>query len=279
MTCAACQSHVEHALKETPGVSEASVNLMTNSARVIFDPEIARPESLVEAVHNAGYEATLPAPTNESTGGHDHDSENETALKAKALGTLVGGGGGNVAVHATDGHALTPRSAADAACPALYSGSSQTLRLSLLVLTIAGMIWAGSAIYARAWKALLHRGTNMNTLVALGTGAAFIYSAAATFFPQAFLRHGLLPDVYYESVLLILGFLLTGNWLDARAKRRTVDASRSFAALQPQEVALLREGVEVRVPLASVMPGDMVVVRPGERLHRRWRRLPQGVAP
>ena len=106
----------------------------------------------------------------------------------------------------------------------------------------------------------------MNTLVALGTGAAFVYSAAATFFPATFLRHGLLPDVYYESVLLILGFLLMGNWLDARAKRRTVDALRSFAALQPQMAILLRDGVEVQVPLGSVVSGDIVVVRPGERV-------------
>lgn len=266
MSCSACQVHVEHALQATPGVTEASVSLMTNSARVIFDPSIARPETLVEAVHNAGYEASLPVQLNESQVSHDHGTENESALKAKALGTLAAGAVAMLlSMPLMDTHSRLDRLFMKIA-PALYSVSPQALRITLLLLTIAGMFWAGSAIYARAWKALLHRGTNMNTLVSLGTGAAFIYSAAATFFPHAFLRRGLRPDVYYESVLLILGFLLTGNWLDARAKRRTVEALRSFATLQPQEVALLREGVEVRVPLASVMPGDTVVIRPGERL-------------
>jgi len=266
MTCSACQVHVEHALQATPGVTEASVSLMTNSARVIFDPAIARPETLVEAVHNAGYEASLPDQLNEPPASHDHGTEDEGALKAKALGTLAAGAAAMLLSMPLMGMHSRLDNLFMLLAPALYAVPSQTLRLILLVLTIAGMLWAGSAIYARAWKAMLHRSTDMNTLVSLGTGAAFIYSAAATFFPNAFLRHGLRPDVYYESVLLILGFLLTGNWLEARARRRTVEALRSFATLQPQEVALLREGVEVRVPLASVVPGDTVVVRPGERL-------------
>ena len=267
MTCAACQSHVEHALKETPGVSEASVNLMTHSARVVFDPEVSAPAELVEAVANAGYEATLPA-VGEVKSGTETPSDGEKYLRAKAIATLVAGAAAmflsmplmTTGNHFGMDHLLTR------IFPWLYAIPPQAIRLSLLFLTFAGMIWAGGPIYGRAWKALLHRSTNMNTLVALGTGAAFVYSAAATFFPTAFLHHGLVPEVYYESVLLILGFLLMGNWLDARAKRRTVDALRSFAALQPQTAILLREGREVEVPLASVVSGDVVVVRPGERV-------------
>ena len=136
----------------------------------------------------------------------------------------------------------------------------------MLAITLLGMFWAGGAIYQRAWQAMLHRATNMNTLVALGTGAAFAYSAAATFFPGFFIQHGLNPDVYYDSVLLILGFLLLGNWLDARAKRRTLDALHAFAKLQPQSAHVLRDGVEVEAPIASLVPGEIVVVRPGERI-------------
>ncbi|HVJ07533.1 MAG TPA: heavy metal translocating P-type ATPase [Acidisarcina sp.] len=267
MTCAACQVHVEHALQATPGVKEAAVNLMTNSARVVFNPAVTRPEMLIEAVHDAGYEASLPVP-GETASNKDERSHEERTLKAKAFATLFAGAVAMIlsmplmssGTHSSVDHWLMR------VFPALYSIPAQTLKLGLLVLTIAGMFWAGAAIYARAWKAMLHRSTNMNTLVALGTGAAFLYSAAATFFPGAFLRHGLAPDVYFESVLLILGFLLMGNWLDARAKRRTVDALRSFAQLQPREAVLLRNGVEVRVPLASVIAGDTVVVRPGERI-------------
>lgn len=267
MTCAACQSHVEHALKETPGVSEASVNLMTHSARVVFDPKMADPAELIEAVVKAGYDATLPADEATATS-TEAPTDGEKGLRAKAIATLIAGAAAmllSMPLMSPEGHSGIHHGF-KMVLPWLYAIPLQAIRIALLLLTIAGMIWAGGAIYGRAWKALLHRSTNMNTLVALGTGAAFVYSAAATFFPAIFLRHGLLPDVYYESVLLILGFLLMGNWLDARAKRRTVDALRSFAALQPQTAILLREGVEVQVPLASVVTGDIVVVRPGERV-------------
>lgn len=267
MTCAACQSHVEHALKETPGVSEASVSLMTHSARVVFDPTKANPAELVQAVANSGYDATLPT-DDAAAPGTDTSSDDEKALRAKAIATLVAGAAAmllsmplmSMGSHSEVDHLFRM------VFPWIYTIPPQAIRLVLLVLTIAGMIWAGGAVYGRAWKALLHRSTNMNTLVALGTGAAFVYSVAATFLSSAFLRHGLRPDVYYESVLLILGFLLMGNWLDARAKRRTVDALRSFAELQPQTAVLLRQGVEVQVSLASVVSGDIVIVRPGERL-------------
>jgi P-type Cu+ transporter len=267
MTCAACQLHVEHALKETPGVSAASVNLMTHSARVVFNPKMAAPAQLIEAVANAGYEATLPADEN-ATSATETPPDGEKSLRAKAVATLVAGAVAmllsmplmTMGNHAGMDHLLVRL------VPGLYAIPPQTIRLSLLFLTIAGMVWAGGPIYGRAWKALLHRSTNMNTLVALGTGAAFVYSAAATFFPAAFLRHGLVPEVYYESVLLILGFLLMGNWLDMRAKRGTVDALRSFAELQPQTVVLLRRGLEVEVSLNAVVSGDIVVIRPGERV-------------
>ena len=267
MTCAACQSHVEHALKETPGVSEASVNLMTHSARVVFDPKMAAPAELVEAVANAGYEATLPA-ADAAESGTETPSDGEQVLRSKGNRYSRRRRSGDVPIHAIDddGEPLRHGSLAHADLSMALRNSTTGNPALALFLTIAGMIWAGGPIYGRAWKALLHRSTNMNTLVALGTGAAFVYSAAATFFPTAFLRHGLVPEIYYESVLLILGFLLMGNWLDARAKRRTVDALRSFAALQPQTAILLREGHEVEVPLSSVVSGDVVVVRPGERI-------------
>jgi Cu+-exporting ATPase len=103
-------------------------------------------------------------------------------------------------------------------------------------------------------------------LVALGTGAAFVYSAAATIVPHFFLRHGLQPDVYYDSVLLIIGFLLLGNWLDARAKRRTLDALRSLSELQPPSARVIRGCEEVETPVSALIEGDLIRVRPGERI-------------
>ncbi len=136
----------------------------------------------------------------------------------------------------------------------------------MLAITLAGMVWGGGIIYRQAWTAAIHGGTNMNTLVALGTGAAFAYSLVATVAPGVFLHYGLHPDVYYDAVLLIIGFLLLGRWLDARAKRRTLDALHEFMRLQPQSARLLRDGREMEVPLAQVVAGDIVRLRPGERV-------------
>jgi Cu+-exporting ATPase len=136
----------------------------------------------------------------------------------------------------------------------------------MLAITLAGMFWGGGTIYRQAWSAAIHRSTNMNTLVALGTGAALAWSVAATTMPGVFRRHGLHADVYYDAVLLIIGFLLLGRWLDARAKQRTLDALHEFMKLQPQFAHLLRDGHEVEVPLAEVIAGDTVVLRPGERV-------------
>jgi Cu+-exporting ATPase len=253
MSCAACQSHVERALRSTPGVSEASVNLMTNSARVSFDPAIARTEDLIASVREAGYDATAPA---ESAA--EHAAPEETGLRAKAIFTLAGGAVVLVLMNAHQWFAP--------AAPVLFHISPRSLEYVMLAITVVGMVWGGGILYRQAWNAAIHRSTNMNTLVALGTGAAFAYSLAATTMPGAFRRHGLHADVYYDAVLLILGFLLLGRWLDARAKRRTLDALHEFARLQPHTARVLREGRELEIPLAEVVSGDLVVLRPGERV-------------
>ncbi|MBT9329955.1 heavy metal translocating P-type ATPase [Paracidobacterium acidisoli] len=251
MTCAACQTHVERALRETPGVREASVSLMTHSARVVFDPSVAPPQKLIEAVREAGYEADLPR-ENASAASHGHEHSEEPSLKWKAIATLVAGAAVMAAgMHRTPFAAWLPERALD---------------FITLTITTVLMVWAGGLIYSRAWRAALHRSTNMNTLVALGTGAAFVYSAAATLAPGYFHRHSLAAGSYYDSVLLILGFLLIGQWLDARAKRRTLDALHALMKLEAQSARVLRDGREVELPLAEVVPGDIVIVRPGDRI-------------
>lgn len=264
MTCAACQAHVERALRDTTGVTSASVNLMTHSARVVYEPAIARLESLFEAVREAGYDASLAA----EELSEENRVQREHNLRVRAFAAIAGGLAlmllsMPLGMHAKPGpldRALMRVS------PWPYRIPAPALKYSMLIIALAGMAWAGGAIYQRAWQAARHGSTNMNTLVALGTGAAFVYSVAATLVPGFFLSHGLRADVYYDSVLLILGFLLLGNWLDARAKRRTLDALRSFAKLQPQAARILRNKVEIEVPVAALAPGDVVIVRPGERI-------------
>jgi P-type Cu+ transporter len=276
MSCAACQSHVERALRQTPGVGSAEVNLMTHTARVVFDPRVAQPENLVEAVRNSGYESSLPQDKQRNEvegehGSHNHLSEpGDEYIRARAFASLGMAAAAMVlSMPLMEGMRAHPGFSSwlpMKLAPALYRLSTQTLEFALLALTIAAMWLAGGEVYKPAWKALLHRVTNMNTLVAVGTISALLYSAAATLAPRFFVIHGLRPEVYYESVLFILAFLMLGRWLEARAKDQTQGALQAFVRLQPQTARVIQHGREVEVPLAAVRAQDTIVLRPGERV-------------
>ena len=278
MSCAACQSHVERTLRQTQGVDGADVNLMTHTARIVFDPMVATPESLVDAVRGSGYESSLPSdanpkdrsPTdaNEDDPGaqHHHPNSDPARIRTNALVALALAAAAMLLsmplMHSMGFLSRLPMKLA----PGLYNLPAQTLEFALLVLTLVGMWIAGGEVYKPAWRALLHRTTNMNTLVALGTIAALVYSTVATMAPNVFLARGLRPDVYYESVLFILAFLLLGRWLEARARDRTQGALRAFLQLQPQTARVIQNGREIEVPLAAVQTQDTVILRPGERI-------------
>jgi Cu+-exporting ATPase len=126
--------------------------------------------------------------------------------------------------------------------------------------------WAGRHFYVRAWQGARHGSADMNTLIALGTGSAFLFSAVATVAPQLFADRGVAPNVYYEAVIIIVALVLVGNALDARAKRETSSAIRRLIDLQPPTASIVRDGVEVVLPTAQIVAGDEIVVRPGERV-------------
>ncbi len=276
MSCAACQSHVERALRQTQGVDGAEVNLMTHTARVAFDPQRTSPQSLVEAVKNSGYESSLPSGTDsagndeDQSGGHHHPDSDPAQIRTSALVSLA------LATAAMLLSMPLMQSMGDHAgilswlpmklAPGLYNLPRQTIEFALLLLTLIGMWLARNEVYRPAWRALLHRTTNMNTLVALGTIAALAYSTIATLVPKTFLARGIRADVYYESVLFILAFLLLGRWLEARAKERTQGALKAFLQLQPQTARVIQNGREIEVLLASVQSEDTVILRPGERV-------------
>src|SRR5690606_6168023 len=136
----------------------------------------------------------------------------------------------------------------------------------LLIVTALVMATAGRHFYVRAWKAFTHHSADMNTLVAVGTGAAFLYSVIATVAPTFFTARGVSADVYYEAVILIIAFILTGNAFEARAKRNTATALRALVQLQPKTARVVRNLVEQDIPIEDVEAGDFVVVRPGERI-------------
>ncbi|MEP7365235.1 MAG: heavy metal translocating P-type ATPase [Acidobacteriota bacterium] len=247
MTCAACQSFVQKTLEEQPGVETATVNLLLHNATVAYRPAESSPTALVEAVRSTGYGADLPQPATSVIAEQENldvrlDAEYRD-LRTKAAVSLAAG----VLAMATDLLSL------DAA-------------YFLLPLTVFIMSWAGRRFYVKAWAALRHRTSDMNTLVALGTGSAFLYSAASTLAPAWFHAHGLGHGHYYEAVLFIIALVLTGNMLEARAKRQTATALRSLGQLQPKTARVLREGRELDIPVESLVTGDEIVVRPGERI-------------
>jgi Cu+-exporting ATPase len=256
MTCAACQHHVEDALRSTTGVESARVDLMAHRASVVFDPARARPEALVEAIRAAGYDAVLPRP---ESGGAPSAEQSDRKPMVKAAAMLIAGAMAmflSMPLGAEMGdfdHALMR------AFPWLYALPPSLLRWTLLVLTAVLMTWAGAGIFANAARGLRHGTTNMNTLVALGTSVAFLYSAYSTIWPAAG------RQVYFDAVLLILGFLLLGKALEARAKRRALAALDSLSRLRPVHARRIVDGVETLVPLEEIRPGDHVLILPGER--------------
>jgi Cu+-exporting ATPase len=150
------------------------------------------------------------------------------------------------------------------AAPWMQTVSADTWRYLLLGLTIPVVGWAGRHFYTRAWSAFRHRGADMNTLIAVGTGAAFLFSLAVTLFDDWLAAHGIEPQVYYEAVTWIIALVLLGNLLESRAKGRTSGALRRLISLRPTTARVLRAGREEEVPLSELREGDEVVVRPGE---------------
>ena len=288
MTCAACQARVQRTLQKQPGVADATVNLMTNSASVEFDPARVQPEQLVEAIRSTGYGADLPVPDQsalEEQEARDAEQANEVAsLKRKAIVSGIIGViamlvsmplmSGLAAAHAHDGgtdpfmrwvtEAVDP--ALRAGAPWLYAFPPAALAWTLLVVTAGVMLWAGRQFYIRGWNAVRHGSADMNTLISLGTGAAFLYSAVATIAPGFFVSRGMTPDVYYEAVIIIIALILTGNMFEARAKMRTSNALRALVKLQPKTARVSRGGNDVDVPVEQVQTGETIVVRPGDRI-------------
>jgi P-type Cu+ transporter len=259
MTCAACQARVQRALTKAPGVESASVNLMTNTASVTFDERVTAPEKLVDTIRATGYGAELPSEARtafeEQTAQDDARAEEFVALRNKALIAFA------IGVVAMFGPMLL-------SMPAMSDMHARAPIAWWLMLAASAfvMVWAGRDFYTRAWAAATHGSADMNTLISVGTLAAFTFSLVATVNPGLFARHGVEPQVYYEAVILIIAFILGGRAMEARAKRQTSTALRKLIALQPATARVVRNSVEVELPIEQVQRGDEIVVRPGERI-------------
>jgi Cu+-exporting ATPase len=262
MTCASCVNRVERFLRKTEGVAEANVNLATEQATVRFDPALVGRRELERAVDAAGYAVRSSESGANAAGAAGlaaaAESEPGSARQARELRSL-----GIDALFATVAGlammALTLWPPAGLALP--------QLNLLLVVPATIVQFWAGRRFYATAWRAARHATANMSTLVVLGTTAAWGYSTVVALWPSLLAGSNVEPMTYYDSAAVIIGLVLAGRWLEARAKSATAGAVRRLIALQPRTARVISaSGVERDVEIAALRAGDVIRVRPGEKV-------------
>lgn len=249
MTCAGCARRVENSLAASAGVEEAHVNFATRTAHIRFNPQQTSIPALADAVAETGYQVTTRADPSAEAGSDDPEVTEQRTLRRR-LAVAVGFGLPVLVLGMSHG--------------ALGGSRSNWVQLGLSLPVIA---YSGAPIFRAAWAALRHRAADMNSLVALGSGAAFLYSAVATTSSLGTGRAahgGHSPAVYFEAAVAVLGFVLFGRLLESRARVRAGEALRRLRALAPPIAVLLRRGRELELPLEKVRVGDRVVVRPGQ---------------
>ena len=252
MTCASCVGHVEKALRGVPGVVNASVNLATEKATVQYVDNVVTLDELRHAVADSGYSA-------EAMDEVDEESDQERLAHTKEIRTLRN----KVAFAAALGTIIFLGSFKDW-FPWMPSPLQDWYVLWALATPV--QFWAGAQFYRGAWGAAKQRTTNMNSLIAVGTSVAYLYSAAATLFPNFFSTQSVEAKVYFDTAAIIITLILLGRLLEARAKGQTSEAIRALMRLRPKTARVVRDGDEVDIPIAQVVAGDTIVVRPGERI-------------
>ncbi len=253
MTCAACVRRVENALKEVPGVMDANVNLATARATVIHEEKWEGIKLLEKVITEQGYDflgelkEALPDPIEAA-----RDKE-LTELKLKVTcGTVL-----NITIFfGSMQHWFS----------FLQGIPHQIMLYAMFILTAPAVFWVGSRFFVGAIKAALQKTSDMNTLVAVGALAAYLYSTAATFFPHVFMTAGVMPHVYYDGAAMIVTLILVGRLLEAKAKGKTSTAIKKLIGLKPKTAHLVRKDEELEVAVEEVQIGDTLLVKPGERI-------------
>jgi Cu+-exporting ATPase len=255
MTCSACAARIERNLKRKEGVQEANVNYANHEATIVFDPALLDAEALCEIVRDSGYEVpTLPSDEAVQEGeGQDWEQE---ARREEIVGLRL-------RLWVAIGFGL----------PVFVIGMSHLVfwgsNWIQFLLSTPVLFYSGSLFFGGAWKAVRHRSSDMNTLIALGAGSAYLYSVIAVIAPSWVVSHteiGHNAPVYFEAAVTIIALILMGRLMEANAKSRTGDAIRSLMGLQAKTARVVRGGVEQDIPVERVRVGDRVVVRPGEKI-------------
>ncbi len=273
---------LEQALGRLKGVLRAAANQATETVTVDYVPGATTAEDLERAVERAGFHVAEPIPTEDPV-------ERERIVRRReirsltwklvlAAGVTVMAMLGSMLLMAEQsdttfkqvdllGRLLMPLAMKlDARLGGRLALDARWLKLGLAILTLPVVLWSGQQFYRGAWSGFKHRTADMNTLIGVGTGAAFLYSLVATLAPGLFTRAGLPADVYYEAVSAIIALILLGRLLEARAKGRTSEAIRRLAGLKAKAAHVVREGKETELPVEAVVPGDLVIVKAGEKI-------------
>lgn len=259
MSCASCARNIEDAIRSVPGVVESNVNFGAEQATITYDPKRTNLEKIQHAIVDAGYSSYSLQDSEFITG--EDDAEKTRRLREFR-------------------HLRRKMIVAGIISVILIIGSLPMmtgLMLPLipmwmhnawfqLVLSTPVLFWCGIEFFINAWKAFKRHTATMDTLVALGTGAAYLYSLVATLFPGFFTAQGLMPDVYYEAANVIIALILLGRLLEMRARGQTSEAIRKLIGLQARDARIIRNGREMEVPIQEVQIGDIVIVRPGEKI-------------
>lgn len=247
MSCASCAARVDKTLNRQPGVSKASVNYASGAATVEYDPSQCSPEALQQAVQAAGYDLLIEKDKDTLEEVEQAHDRKYRALKFRTTWAVI------------------------LSLPVVVIGmflmNMPYANLIMWILSTPVVFWLGRSFFVSAWKQLRHRSANMDTLVALSTGIAYLFSLFNMLFPDFWLARGIHPHVYFEAASVIIAFILLGRLLEEKAKGNTSSAIKKLMGLQPKTVTLITpSGEEEVIPIERIRPGDTIQVKPGERI-------------
>ena len=247
MSCAACAASVESIVGAQEGVHQAHVNYANHSLFVDFDESVVSDEELRQAVQSAGYDLVIEKDANAAE--QQAEALRHSKFHTLRLNTILAG-----------------IFAVPVAVLGMFFMKLPNVEWIMLILTAPIVLWFGRQFFVNAWKQARHRSVNMDTLVAISTGLAFLFSAFNTFYPAFFESHGLEAHVYYEAAAVVIFFILLGRLLEEQARTQTSNAIQKLIQLQPSEAIVVKEGQTISLPLEAIGPGERLLIRPGERI-------------